>query len=75
MQENLLLLRKRHHYSQEYVAKYLGISSTQYGYKERGLYEFTQDEMFLLRDLFNMNMEDIFMPRNHQNGDKKEVRR
>lgn len=70
MQENLLILRKRKKFSQEYVARYLGISSKQYSAKERGVYEFTQDEMFLLRDLFNISLEDIFLPRNHQNGDE-----
>jgi len=71
MQEKLLLLRKRHRYSQQYVADKLGISSTQYGLKERGEYEFTADEMFDLGDLFDCNLEDIFMPRSHRIGDRK----
>lgn len=73
MQEKLLLLRKRHNYSIKYVAEYLGISNKQYSAKEKGEYEFTADEMFLLKDLFNLNIEEIFMPRGHRIGDKEKV--
>lgn len=69
MQENLYLLRKRHGYSQKDIAEYLNISVNQYGEKERGKYEFTQDEMFALSKLFDKRLEEIFLPRNHQNGD------
>jgi len=69
MQEKLLLLRKRHNYSQKYLAEILGISVQQYGSKERGHHEFTADEMFILRDVFGCKLEDIFMPRSHQSGD------
>lgn len=71
MQEKLLLLRNRHGYSQKYIAEYLGISSKQYSSKERGEYEFKADEMFKLSDLFNERIEDVFMPRGHQIGDKE----
>lgn len=70
MQEKLLLLRKRHGFSQKFVAEKLGISDTQYGLKERGVYEFTADEMFRASALFNEKLEDIFLPRGHQNGYK-----
>lgn len=70
MQEKLLLLRKRHGYSQKFIAKKLGISDTQYGLKERGVYEFTADEMFKASELFDEKIEDIFLPRSHQYGDK-----
>lgn len=71
MQEKLLLLRKRHNFSQRYVAKELGMSVTQYGMKERGVYEFTSDEMFKASKLFGERIEDIFMPRSHRIGDKE----
>jgi putative transcriptional regulator len=71
MQEKLLVLRKRNNLSQTRLAEYLGISSRQYGLKERGKNEFTLDEMFKLRDLFNCRIEDIFLPRSHQNGDNQ----
>ena len=73
MQEKLLILRKRRKMTQNEVADYLQISTRQYSLKERGEYEFTSDEMFKLRDLFNCRMEDIFLPRNHQNGDKENI--
>lgn len=52
------------------MADYLGISETQYGKKERGHYPFTSDEMFQISALFGKNIEDIFLPRSHRNGDK-----
>lgn len=70
MQEKLLILRKRRGMSQEEIARHLSISPRQYSLKERGIYEFTSDEMFKLRDLFGYRIEDIFLPRYHQNGDK-----
>ena len=71
MQEKLLILRKKHDFSQEEMAKYLNISSAQYGKKERGLNAFNSDEMFIIRNIFNKPLEEIFLPRNHQNGDKE----
>lgn len=73
MQEKLLLLRKRHGLSQSDLAKRLGMSKTQFGLKERGIYEFTSDEMFEASELFNEKIEDIFLPRGHQNGDKEKA--
>lgn len=70
MQEKLIILRERKKLSKTFVAKFLGISLNQYSAKERGRYEFTQDEMFLLRDLFDASLESIFSPRSHQFGDK-----
>lgn len=69
MQEKLLILRKRHNYSQQFLADKLGISTKQYGVKERGDSEFTSDEMFILKNVFGCQLEDIFMPRSHQYGD------
>ena len=70
MQEKLLIIRKRHNYSIKYMAEYLGISTKQYSEKEKGRFEFTSDEMFKLKDLFGLCIEDIFMPRDHHIGDK-----
>lgn len=69
MQEKLLLLRKRRGYSQKYLADVLNLSLTQYGLKERGVYEFTSDEMFKMSEVFERKIEDIFLPRGHQKGD------
>lgn len=73
MQEKLLILRKRHGLSQKEMAKKLGMSDTQYGLKERGVYEFTADEMFEASRIFGKRIEDIFLPRSNQNGDKRTV--
>ena len=73
MQEKLLLLRERHNYSKKFIAEYLNISPKQYSAKEKGEYEFTQDEMFKLSLLFNCSLEDIFLPRSHQNGDLEKI--
>ena len=70
MQEKLLVLRERNDMSKAFVAKHIGISPKQYSAKERGDYEFTSDEMFKIKDLFDENMEDIFLPRCHRNGDR-----
>lgn len=74
MQYKLIILRERHGYSIKFVADYLGISAKQYRAKEKGEYAFDSDEMFLLADLFNEEISDIFLPRSNQNGDlKKEL--
>ncbi|GAB6891139.1 helix-turn-helix transcriptional regulator [Geobacillus stearothermophilus] len=70
MQEKLLVLRKKKGITQKELASYLGISVRAYSMKERGERQFTLDEMFKLRDFFDMRIEDIFLPRSHQNGDK-----
>lgn len=74
MQEKLLILRSRHNYSIKYVADYLGLSPKQYRAKELGEYAFDQDEMFDLAKLFDERIENIFLPRSHQNGNKQEVK-
>lgn len=71
MQENLLVIRNRHGYSKKFVAEYLGISPKQYSAKENGEFAFDSDEMFKLSALFNKRMDEIFLPRNHHNGDIK----
>lgn len=62
MQGKLLILRKEAGLSQKQLADKLGISVTSYGEKERGQSEFTQNEMFNLRDLFGKPLEEIFLP-------------
>lgn len=72
MQEKLLVIRSRRGYSKKFVAEYLSLSAKQYSNKEKGLYAFDGDEMFKLSELFDKSVDDIFMPRCHQNGDKKQ---
>ncbi|RSJ23183.1 helix-turn-helix protein [Streptococcus intermedius] len=63
MQIKLYELRKKAGLNQADLAKKIGISVNQYGKKERGQQEFTQDEMFLLSNFFNKSISDIFSPR------------
>jgi len=69
MQEKLLLIRKKNNLSINDMADILGIRSKTYSLKERGLAEFTQDEMFTISEKFERNIDQIFLPRSHQNGD------
>jgi len=68
MQLLLYKIRKHHRLTQLDMANIINISSNTYGAKERGDYEFTQDEMFILADYFCKKVDDIFLPRRHQNG-------
>lgn len=63
MQNNLILLRKNNNITQKKLAIFLSISEVQYGKKEKGIAEFTQDEMFKIADYFNLKVDDIFLPR------------
>ena len=70
MQSKLLILRKNNRLSQKEVAHWLGISQKTYGLKERGDAAFDSDEMFTLSKKFNESIDNIFLPREHRNGNK-----
>ncbi|MBT9671791.1 helix-turn-helix domain-containing protein [Secundilactobacillus kimchicus] len=70
MQHKLYALRKESSMSQSDVARALGITPKTYGMKERGDTPFDSDEMFKLAKLFRKPMDDIFLPRSHQIGNK-----
>lgn len=70
MQHKLYGLRKGK-YTQDEMAKILNISRNSYINKERSKTPFNLDEMFIISRLFDKKMEDIFLPRCHQNGNKK----
>ena len=70
MQERLLILRKKRNLSIKEMSEFLDISPKTYSEKERGLAEFTQDEMFECGRKFNLKIDQIFLPRCHQNGDE-----
>ena len=55
-------LRKENKLSQADMAKILNMSTTAYHNKETGKSHFIIDEMFAIRNLFNLPMEDIFLP-------------
>lgn len=72
MQIKLWNLRKNEkRWTQKEVADYLGITVTSYREKEKGRTAFNSDEMFALSELFNKPIDDIFLPRKHQNGNKE----
>lgn len=64
MQSRLMILRKESGLYQKDVAKYLGITGEVYSHKERGIRQFTADEMFKISDLFNKTLDEIFLDRN-----------
>lgn len=71
MQMKLYDIRKNQlDMTQAQMAEYLDISTLTYRQKEKGVAEFTQDEMFAIANLVGKSMDDIFLPRKHQNGDK-----
>lgn len=57
--------------TQAEIADYLGISTKTYRSKELGNSEFTMDEMFKIAKLFNMRIDDIFLPREYRIGTKR----
>ncbi len=69
MQTKLLELRKRKKLSQEKMAELLGISKVSYNHKETGRVEFKSDEMFRVSEIMGLSIDQIFLPRSHQNGD------
>ena len=69
MQENLIILRKKNGLNMKEMADIINVSRYTYSLKERGLYEFTQDEMFQISEKFDKTIAEIFLPRGHQNGD------
>lgn len=74
MQEKLIILRKKNKISQETLANLIGITTKQYGLKERGESIFNGDEMFVIAGYFNLKVDDIFLHSHHQNGDfSKEI--
>lgn len=53
--------RVEYGYTQEKLAKLLGLDHTTYSYKERGERNFTIEEVVKLMTLFNCKFEDIFL--------------
>lgn len=64
MQWELIKKRKEAGLTQKDMAKMLGISESSYTNKERGDYQFKQDEMFMAADYFDCRIDEIFLPSN-----------
>lgn len=71
MQEKLIKLRKVYNVRQKDLAEYLNITKRTYCNKEKGISQFTSDEMFALSKYFKKSLEEIFLPSTYQNGNKK----
>lgn len=63
MQHKLYALRKDKGITQEEMAKSLNITTFTYRNKEKSKIPFNADEMYQLARYFNMNIDDIFLPR------------
>ena len=71
MQEKLIKLRKVYNVRQKDLAEYLNITKRTYCNKEKGISQFTSDEMFALSKYFKKSLEEIFLPSTYQNGNKE----
>jgi len=71
MQHKLASLRRYRNISQREMADEIGITTTSYSKKERGITQFTASEMFTIADLFEMKIDEIFL---HPNFIKHEVK-
>lgn len=60
MQALLYQLRKEADMTQKDLAEKLGISEVSYRKKELGKSDFKSSEMFIIADIFKMNIGDIF---------------
>lgn len=63
MQKKLIKLRKNANITQEQMAEMIGISKSAYWRKETGRKDFNETEMFDLRNIFRLPMEQIFLPK------------
>lgn len=68
MQDKLVNLRKVYGVRQNELAIYLDITLKTYRNKEKGISQFTANEMFKLAQYFRKPLEDIFLPTTYQNG-------
>lgn len=57
-------LRKEKKLSQVKMAEFLSVDVTTYHNKETNKTKFNADEMFLISNLFNLPIEEIFLPTN-----------
>lgn len=63
-QWNLIRLRDEFNISRQQMAKILNVDLSTYVNKELGRTQFKSDEMFIIRSIFNIPIEQIFLPSN-----------
>lgn len=61
-QTKLASLRRYKDISQKEMARQLNIQTESYSNKERGVTQFKSAEMFIIAKLFNMTVDEIFLP-------------
>jgi len=61
-QTELASVRRYKDITQQEMAKLLNLSVNGYSKKERGVNEFTLNEMFIISSEFGRQIEDIFLP-------------
>lgn len=73
MQWKLILLRKKAGYTQKDMASLLDIKSSAYSRRETGKTKFEPDEMFKIREIFKLPIDDIFLPTNCTDNANEEM--
>jgi len=48
--------------SQREIAVLIGVETETYSNKERGVTQFKASEMFIIANIFNMKIDEIFLP-------------
>ena len=64
MQWKLILLRKKAGYTQKDMATLLDMKPSAYSRRETGKTKFDFNEMYKIREIFKMPIDDIFLPTN-----------
>lgn len=64
-------LRVEKGYTQEYMAKLIGISLTSYQRKESGATQFTANELVKIAEVLEIDIKEIFFTHNVPNWDKE----
>lgn len=73
MQWNLIRLRKENGLTQADMAKLIDKTEETYRNKEKGVTQFSMDEMFIISNYFKQNIENIFLPSNFTYRELEEV--
>ena len=62
MQSKLASLRRYKDMSQREMAVLIGVETETYSNKERGVTQFKASEMFIIANICNMKIDEIFLP-------------
>lgn len=73
MQGKLILLMKENNITNKELASEIGISEKQIGLKLKGETDFKSSEMFKISEIFQKNINEIFLPPMYDNGTNKKI--